>query len=330
MRHFPHRHLLLSLSAAAALALAGCGAGPAADTDADANAGDAGIVVVASTSVYADVVRAVGGDEVDVQALIDKTSQDPHSYEATAQDKLLLSKADLVVANGGGYDPFMEVLAADLKLPEAAVLSAVEYSGEAAHAEEAGEESAEESSPAGDHAHAHSAFNEHVWYDLHAMEAVAGEVAGRLGALRPESSAAFRANAEAFARGLEPAEARIEALAASNAGKRFAMTEPVPYYLLVEAGLEDGTPEGFSEAIEEGGDVPPLLLKELQDGLAGGEYAVLAYNAQTSGPQTEAVRQAAVDAGVPVVDFTETLPEGIDYVSWMNSNVGALEAALAG
>ncbi|GAA3682410.1 zinc ABC transporter substrate-binding protein [Arthrobacter ginkgonis] len=322
MRSSPRRHLFLPLSVAAALALAGCGT----DTTADAtDTGDGRIAVVASTSVYADLVRAVGGEEVDVEAVVDKTSQDPHSYEATAQDKLLLSKADLVVANGGGYDPFIEVLAADLSLPEATVLSAVDYS-EAAHAEEETRDPA----PEEDHGHTHAAFNEHVWYDLHTMEAVAGEVAGRLGTLRPESAAAFRANAEGFARALEPAEARIQALSTGNAGRHFAMTEPVPYYLLTEAGLEDGTPEGFSEAIEEGGDVPPLLLKELQDGLAGGEYAVLAYNAQTSGPQTEAVRQAAVNAGVPVVDFTETLPEGTDYVSWMNSNVDALEAALAG
>jgi len=323
MRPSPPRRLLLPLSVAAALALAGCGAGTTADAT---DAGDGRIAVVASTSVYADVVRAVGGGEVDVEAVVDRISQDPHSYEATAQDKLLLSKADLVVANGGGYDPFIGTLAADLSLPEDTVLSAVDYS-EAAHA---GEAQDGEAAHAEDDGHGHAAFNEHVWYDLHTMEAVADEVAARLGTLRPESAEAFRANAEGFARNLEPAEARIQALAGGNAGRRFAMTEPVPYYLLAEAGLEDGTPEGFSEAIEEGGDVPPLLLKELQDGLAGGEYAVLAYNAQTSGPQTEAVRQAAVNAGVPVVDFTETLPEGTDYVSWMNSNVDALEAALAG
>ena len=323
MRPSPHRHLLLPLSVAAVLALAGCGAGTTADAT---DAADARLAVVASTSVYADIVRAVGGDGVDVEAVVDKTSQDPHSYEATAQDKLLLSKADLVVANGGGYDHFIDVLAADLKLPESAVVSAVGYS-EAAHAEEAG---GEETAPAEDDGHDHAAFNEHVWYDLHTMDAVADEVAERLAALRPESAEAFRANAEGFAGDLAPAEAKIQALAAANAGRHFAMTEPVPYYLLTEAGLQDGTPAGFSEAIEEGGDVPPLLLKELQDGLAAGEYAVLAYNAQTSGPQTEAVRQAAVNAGVPVVDFTETLPEGTDYVSWMNSNVDALEAALAG
>src|SRR5699024_7764557 len=37
-------------------------------------------------------------------------NQDPHSYEATTQDRLKLSKADLVVENGGGYDAFMTTM----------------------------------------------------------------------------------------------------------------------------------------------------------------------------------------------------------------------------
>ena len=41
-----------------------------------------------------------------------------------------------------------------------------------------------------------------------------------------------------------------------------AVTEPVPVYLLAELGLDDLTPEAFSEAIEEGADVPPLALDD--------------------------------------------------------------------
>ncbi|MET1035144.1 MAG: zinc ABC transporter substrate-binding protein [Arthrobacter sp.] len=330
---------LLPASLAASLALTGCAAG-----DPTGEAGDGRLAVVASTSVYADIVESVGGDAVDVSAIIDKTSQDPHSYEATAQDKLLLSKADLVVRNGGGYDGFMDLLAGDLGLPAESLVTAVDFSeeahteetqdggsaGEDAHAGESEGEDAHagESEPADD-GHGHGSTNEHVWYDLHTVEALAAEVAERLGALRPESAELFAANAEEFAASLAPVEQRIAALSEGTGGKTFAMTEPVPYYLLLEAGLRDGTPEGFSEAIEEGGDVSPLLLQQVQDGLATGEYAVLAYNAQTAGPQTESVRQAAERADVPVVEFTETLPEGEDFVSWMTSNTEALEAALA-
>ena len=39
--------------------------------------------------------------------------------------------------------------------------------------------------------------------------------------------------------------------------------------------------------------------------------------------------RAAEAAGIPVVSFTETLPEGTDYVDWMSANLDALEIALA-
>ena len=54
----------------------------------------------------------------------------------------------------------------------------------------------------------------------------------------------------------------------------------------------------------------------------------LAYNEQTEGPQTEAVKRAAEAAGVPVVNFTETLPDGKDYVQWMADNVESVSSAL--
>ncbi len=55
---------------------------------------------------------------------------------------------------------------------------------------------------------------------------------------------------------------------------------------------------------------------------------MLGYNSQTGGAETERVRDTAEDDGVPVVEFTETLPDGETYLSWMTANVDALAAAL--
>ncbi len=112
-------------------------------------------------------------------------------------------------------------------------------------------------------------------------------------------------------------------------GTGVAITEPVPAYLLAELGLDNLTPEAFSEAIEEGADVPPLALDETLALFADGRVALLAYNAQTASPETERVREAAEAAGIPVVDFTETLPDGADYLSWMTDNVEAVAGALS-
>ena len=64
-----------------------------------------------------------------MKALITKTSQDPHSYEASAQDKLAVSKAGLVVENGGGYDDFVQKIADETKIGSDHVVKAVDVSG---------------------------------------------------------------------------------------------------------------------------------------------------------------------------------------------------------
>jgi zinc/manganese transport system substrate-binding protein len=52
-------------------------------------------------------------------------------------------------------------------------------------------------------------------------------------------------------------------------------------------------------------------------------------NAQTESPSTQEVEKAATAANVPVVDFSETLPEGVDsYVAWQSAQLDALAGAL--
>ena len=105
------------------------------------------------------------------------------------------------------------------------------------------------------------------------------------------------------------------------------MTEPVALYLLQASGYENKTPSEFTEAIEEGTDVPPLALQQTLDLFSSGTVSMLGYNEQTTSPETEKVLAAADAAGIPVVSFTETLPEGSDYVSWMTDNLAAIAAA---
>ena len=291
--------------------------------------------VVASTSVYADVAAAVGGEYVSVKAIVDKTSQDPHSYEATARDMLALSKADVIIANGGGYDPFMDSMASGLELPTGSILHAVDFLADSGHAEEPDEAPHEESShdeatepSSAGGAHDHSGPNEHVWYDVHTVGALAQGIAREYGLLMPEHAEMFIDAARGFDAQIGSLAGHLESLRQLSEGKTFAMTEPLAYYLLTDAGLSDATPAGFSAAMEAGEDVSPLLLKRLTDGLQHGDYALLALNTQTSGAQTDKVRSVAEAAGVPVLSMTETLPEGQNYISWMESNVHELEVSL--
>ncbi|MDD1477103.1 metal ABC transporter solute-binding protein, Zn/Mn family [Arthrobacter sp. H16F315] len=290
-----------------------------------AGAGDGIVDVVASTSVFGNIVGTIGGDKVRVTSIISRTSQDPHSYEATTQDKLAVSKAELVVENGGGYDDFLQKLAEDTGLDHNNILNAVELSGLAP------EEPAGASAGADDQTHGHggSGFNEHVWYSLPAMARLADAVAAKLGELEPSGAGTFRSNAAAFKNSLGGLETRLAEIKASTGVAPVAVTEPVPLYLLEAAGLENQTPADYTTAIEEDTDVPPAVLKATTDLMGSGNIRLLAYNQQTEGPQTAAVKDAAAAAGVPVVNFSETLTEGNSYLQWMTDNVDNIAKALA-
>lgn len=324
MRRTAAASFFLAAITGVGLLLSACSPQPSQTSDAAQ-----GINVVASTNVYGDIARTIGGDKVKVTAIINNAGQDPHSYEATAQDRLAVSKARLVIENGGGYDDFLHTLVESSKIDSAGVLTAVEVSG-LAHAEEAtaGAPSSAAAGSDGHEGHDHGGLNEHVWYSLPAMERVADAIAGKLSALDPGSAASFTANADSFKSSLSGLRSRVDAVKAAAPGGKVAVTEPVPLYLLEEAGLVNATPEQYTAAIEEGSDVPPAVLKEATDLVGSKAVRLLAYNAQTEGPQTEALKKAAESAGVPVVDFTETLPEGKTYLQWMTDNVNNISKVL--
>lgn len=324
------------LLAGGALALTGCAADAGSESGPEA---EGTLDVVASTNVYGNILETVGGDNVTVTSIIDRPSQDPHSYEATARDKLAVTEADLVVLNGGGYDTFMEQLVGEAGLDSADVLNAVEISGldDDGHADEhdhdhdgetaeAGADSAEESDS--HDGHSHGSFNEHVWYSPEAMGLLADAAAERLAALDPDHADAFRDNAAAFSAGIEGLTAALAEDKAADMHRDVAVTEPVPEYLFEAAGLHNVTPDAFTSAVEAGSDVPAAVLNEMQELLRSGSVTFLAYNTQTASAQTEAVRTTAEEAGVPVLDFAETLPEGQDYLSWMEANVASVDDVL--
>ncbi|MFT4265037.1 MAG: zinc ABC transporter substrate-binding protein [Nocardioides sp.] len=303
----------LGLSVVAAVALAaGCGSDDEAPSASGSTSSSAETVdVVASTDVWGDVVKQVAGDlagsTVRITSIISDPDTDPHSYEADTQNQLALSKADLVLENGGGYDDFVDTM---LKTAggDPVVLNAVDISGHVAP--EDGE------------------LNEHIWYDYPSVQRIAAKVEEALAAADPANASTYDANEKAFSTRLDGFIATEAEIKSAHQGEGVAITEPVPLYLLEAVGLVNKTPDEFSEGIEEGEGISPAVLKETTDLFAGKSVVLLAYNEQTTGPETEAVLKAAKENDIPVVGVRETLPDGQDYLTWMADDLAQLQSAL--
>jgi len=102
----------------------------------------------------------------------------------------------------------------------------------------------------------------------------------------------------------------------------------VPLYLVEAAGLVNVTPDAFTEAVEEGQDVSPSTLLDSLKLLRSGEVRAVIANTQTGGAETAGVISEAESRQIPIVEFSETLPDDQTYLSWMQANIEALAGAL--
>lgn len=293
------RRVIAGLAAVlTAWGVAGCAHGPRAERSGPPT-------VVASTDVWGSVAQAVAGDDARVSSIITSGSADPHSFEATPADAAAITDASIVVFNGGGYDPWVQAVLDNH--PDVATVNAyslLDASGEPQPA------------------------NEHVFYDVDTAKAVAAELAARLADADPAHAADYRSRAEEFGRRADSIRVAEQAIAAEHPGAAVVATEPVAHYLLRSAGLTDKTPAGFTSAVEQDTDPPPVDVAAMLDLITRRDVNAVIFNDQTVTEATRRVRAAAQESGVPIVAVTETLPTGMDYLTWQTGAVDRLRAAL--
>jgi zinc/manganese transport system substrate-binding protein len=298
----------------AALVLAGCGSTsskgpsttPAGSTPTAAASGV--IDVVAGSNVWGDIAKQIGGEHVNVTSILSDPNADPHQYEADAKTGVAISKAQLVVENGLGYDDFMDKLLAASPTSNRTVLNAADVmkiSG--------------------------SDANPHIWYDIAKIPDAASAIADQLGKLDPTDAAAFTTNAKTFTDSLTPITAAIDNIKVKYPGAPVGYTERVPGYLVEAAGLKLATPASFAQSIEDGNDPSVADNSAMDAALTSKAIKVLLFNGQVTSPATDAVKQLAQSSGVPVVGVTETLPPtDKDFQAWQLRQINEITTALGG
>lgn len=322
MRAMKNARVVGSALLAVPLALAGC----AGQDRPEATTADPGtcptepVSVVVSVDQWGDIVSQLGGACATVDTVVASSSVDPHDFEPSPADAVKFAGAQLVVLNGGHYDEWAAKLAAG-SAPEAPVVSAIQPSDDHHdhdHAEGEG------------HDHDHAAEgNAHVWYSPTTVVTVADAVTAELSEIAPDAADYFAERRQDFTEALTPYDDAIAAIKQAAGGRSYAATESVFDPMAAELGLADRTPAGYAASSANETDPSPADLNAFLNLLADRGVDVLIYNSQTEGSAPLQLRAAAEQAGVPVVEVTETVaPEAESFQGWQVAQLKALAGTL--
>jgi zinc/manganese transport system substrate-binding protein len=285
---------------AATSALTGCGSSIAA-------AQPGKILAVGAENEYANVISQIGGRYVQVSAIMSNPNTDPHTFEASPTVAKEVSRAQLVIQNGVGYDGFMSKIESASSNDARKVIDVQQL------------ERVPDSTP-----------NPHLWYKPTTMPLVAKALVAKLSALAPGHAAYFKANAARFDASLQPWMRALKRFATTDPGAAVATTEPVADYMLQAAGTDNLTRFSMQADIMNGTDPAPQAVS-LQNALfSDHRVKAFVYNQQVTDSVTQEFLTNARAAGVPVVGVYETMTTpGYDYQSWMMAELRALQQAVA-
>jgi zinc/manganese transport system substrate-binding protein len=281
--------------------LAGCGS----------RAGSAvsgGVVeVVAAENFWGSIAAQLGGSHAHVASVISNPDTDPHAYEPTPQDARAVARAQYVVINGAGYDPWAQkLLDAD---PESGriTLSVADLAGR------------------------REGDNPHMWYSPGVVMSVIARIAADLARLDPNDAPYFRRQMQSFTGTALAGYDRLRSeIRTTFAGTPVGATESVVVDLAADLRLRLVTPAGYMTAIAEGDDPTPQDKATVDAQVGGRQIAVLIFNRQNATPDIQALVDRARSEGIPVVAITETLdPATATFQGWQAGQLQALADALS-
>ena len=138
--------------------------------------------VVTTTTIFADMVREVGGDRVSVESLVPKGGE-VHTFDPTPGDIRRITEAEIAFRNGLGLDDWLGALIEDAgtsaplvelgtELPGATLIAGEDGSGEA--------------------------VNPHLWMNVAYGSLYAERIAGELTKVDPDGAAVYRDGVVAY------------------------------------------------------------------------------------------------------------------------------------
>ncbi|GJE16890.1 metal ABC transporter substrate-binding protein [Methylobacterium marchantiae] len=272
---------------------------------------------VATFSILGDLVKQVGGDRVEVSALVGPDA-DAHGYNPAPGDARRLSAAGIVVVNGLGLEGWLDRLikASGTKAPIVVAARGVKtIEGDDDHA--------------GGHAgHSHH-DDPHAWQSIANVRIYVANIRDGLTKADSDHAAVYAANTEAYLAKLDGLESDIRAAIAAipPEHRRIITTHDAFGYFTAAYGLDFIAPQGVSTDSEASPkDVARIIRQIRRDKIP----AVFLENVADPRLMQQISRESGATVGGKVYSDALSGPDGpaATYVAMMRSNIAAFAAAL--
>ena len=214
---------------------------------------DERLSVVASFSILADIAQHIGGDRISVQALVGP-DEDAHAYQPRPSDARQVRDADLLIANGLGFDTWLERLALSAGRTRPLVLAsdgvaAIPHTGHAHHG------------------HDHGALDPHAWQDVSHVRVYARNIAVALSAADEEHASYYHDRLAYYDAQLAQLDADIRAqVERIPPARRTVVTSHDAFgYFAAAYGLRFVPATGVSEQAETSAAGMARLIRQLRE-----------------------------------------------------------------
>lgn len=252
--------------------------------------------IVTSTNIYANIAKNIVGKYGKVSSIISNGNTDPHDFEPTVDSAKEVANANIVIANGLGYDDWMNKLADSNN-------KSVTLVGE-------------------DLLHLKKGANPHIWYNLKMPEKYVHYLVKKASKIDPKHKSYFRKNGINYIAKIKHLKQKTKEIDGQNKKPVF-VSEPVFDYALLSCKFQIGN-KGFEKAIEAETDPTAQSVHEMQAKIKQKKISFFVNNTQASSSTVESFVRLCENNKIPVLNVRETMPNNTSYYEWISATFNKL------
>ena len=283
-------------------------------------------LVVASFYPLYEFSRQVAGDRAEVVTLV-PVGVEPHDWEPSPQDVVLVQKAKLFVYNGAGLEPWVEKLLRDAKARGVVAVRTTERVAlltDEGHGHDHAQGAQSGAKPRGNT----HAVDPHVWLDPVRAQTQVEAIRAALAKVDPSNAAAYAANAQAYRTKLGALDAAFASGLKQCARREVVTTHAAFSYMARRYGLAQIPISG----LEPDSEPSPADLAALVKKVKERKVQYVFFETLVS-PKLAETLAREVGARTLVLNPIEGLTKeeqaaGKNYVSLMEENLRNLRTAL--